>query len=423
MKVLVVGGGGREHALTWKLAQSSKIDKLYIAPGNPGTAQLGENIAIEDSDLEGLLYFALEKEIDLTIVGPEAPLVAGIVDLFQKNNLSIFGPDSSAARLEGSKVFSKNLMAKYNIPTAEYKVFTMTDEAISYIKQKGAPIVVKAEGLAAGKGVIVAETIEEAVQAVENIMIDEQFGQAGSRIVVEEYLSGEEATLLAFVDGETIVPMIPSQDHKPAYDGDKGPNTGGMGAYAPAPVLDQELYKQVYRDILLPTVNGLKNEGVEYKGILYCGLMIADGKARVLEYNVRFGDPETQVVLPLLETDLVEIIESVIDGRLNECEIIWSDRTSVCVIMASGGYPLEYEKGIAITGINNAEKLEGITVFQAGTADKDGQLVTAGGRVLGVTAVGQDYIDTIKQAYTGVDEIDFAAAHYRKDIGGKAINR
>ena len=423
MKILVVGSGGREHTLTWKLKQSDKVEKIFVAPGNAGTEELATNVNIKDTNINELVTFATRKEIDLTFVGPEAPLVEGIVDLFKEEGLAVFGPNQKAAQLEGSKVFSKNLMKEYDIPTAKYESFTEADEAIAYIKEEGAPIVVKAEGLAAGKGVIVAQSTTEAVEAVETIMLDEKFGAAGSRIVVEEFLTGEEATVLAFTDGETIVPLIASQDHKPAYDNDEGPNTGGMGAYAPAPVVDEELLAQVKADVLEPTIDGLKEEGVEYKGLIYCGLMIEDREVKVLEYNVRFGDPEAQAVLPLLETDLVDIAKAVNEKRLSEIEIEWSNKTAVCVIMASGGYPVDYETGEEITGIKEAEEDEDIIVFQAGTERKDGKLLTAGGRVLGVTAVGEGYQDTIEKAYQGVEEIDFAEAHYRSDIGAKAVKR
>ena len=423
MKILIVGSGGREHALTWKLKQSEQVDKIFVAPGNAGTGELAENVAIADTNIDKLIEFAKNKDIALTFVGPEAPLVEGIVDRFKAEGLSVFGPNQDAAQLEGSKVFSKNLMKKYDIPTAKYETFTQADAAIAYIKEEGAPIVVKAEGLAAGKGVIVAETTAEAVEAVETIMVNEKFGEAGTRIVVEEFLTGEEATVLAFTDGETIVPLISSQDHKPAYDNDEGPNTGGMGAYAPAPIVDDEMLSQVKEEILEPTLDGLKQEGIEYKGLIYCGLMIEDGVPKVLEYNVRFGDPEAEAVLPLLETDLVEIAEAVNNNQLDKIDIQWSDKTAVCVIMASGGYPIDYDTGKEITGIEKAEADEDTIVFQAGTAKENDKIVTAGGRVLGVTAVGDGYEDTIAKAYEGVERIEFADAHYRTDIGAKALDK
>ncbi len=422
MKVLVIGSGGREHTLVWKLKRSPQVEEIFAAPGNPGTAESATNVDIAADEIEQLLQFAQEEEIDWTFVGPEAPLVAGIVDRFEGEGLSIFGPNKEAARLEGSKVFSKNLMEKHEIPTAAYETFNEPAPATAYIKEIGAPIVVKAEGLAAGKGVFVAETEEEAVEAVETIMKDKKFGQAGTRIVVEEFLTGEEATVLAFTDGETIMPLISSQDHKPAYEGGEGPNTGGMGAYAPAPVVTDEVMNRVESEVLQPTLEALQAEGIDYKGLIYCGLMISDsGAPRVLEYNVRFGDPEAQVVLPLLKTDLVEVAAAIEEERLAEIDLDWSTKIAVCVIMASGGYPIEYETGREITGIKEAETEDRI-VFQAGTAQQDRKLVTAGGRVLGVTAFGDDYQATIDQAYQGVEKIDFAEAHYRTDIGSKALN-
>ncbi|HMA61209.1 MAG TPA: phosphoribosylamine--glycine ligase [bacterium] len=421
MKILVVGSGGREHTLVWKLSQSEKVSKIYCAPGNAGTEILAENVDIADTDIEALLEFAKKENIEMTFVGPEAPLVEGIVDKFEKEGLKVFGPSQSAAALEGSKVFSKKLMKDYGIPTAKYEVFTDPEKAIAYIKKIGAPIVVKAEGLAAGKGVIVADTVEEALDAVKLILVNDKFGEAGERIVVEEYLEGEEATVLAFVDGNTIKPMVPSQDHKPAYDNDKGPNTGGMGAYAPAPIVTDKMMETIYQDILIPTVQALKQEGIEYKGVLYCGLMIKNGQAKVLEYNVRFGDPEAQVVLPLLETDLVDIADAVVNGQLNKLEIKWKNKKALCVIMASGGYPIEYEKGKAITGIEQVNQNQDMIVFQAGTKNIDGKLLTDGGRVLAVTALGDDYKEVINKAYKGVEKIHFDDFHIRNDIGQKAL--
>lgn len=422
MKLLVVGSGGREHALVWKLLQSKKVDQIFVAPGNAGTEDIAQNVELESSNINGLVEFVRKEEIDLTFVGPEAPLVAGIVSAFEEAGLKIFGPEQAAARLEGSKVFAKNLMKEHRIPTAEYETFSEPEGAIDYIKKKGVPLVVKAEGLAAGKGVIVAETVEKAIKAVKEIMVDNKFGAAGERIVVEECLTGEEATVLAFTDGETIVPMLSSQDHKPAYDNDQGPNTGGMGAYAPAPVVTDELLDDVYNEILEPTVGALKEEGIKYKGILYVGLMIENGQAKVLEYNVRFGDPEAQVVLSLLKTDLVEIATAIINEELDKVAIEWLPGTAVCVIMASGGYPVEYETGKVIKGLDELKNQNDIHVFQAGTKLKDGKLVTAGGRVMGVTALGDGYQETIDKAYKGVDKLDFEDAHYRIDIGQKADN-
>jgi len=423
MKILLIGNGGRENALAWKLSQSSRVDQLYTAPGNPGTADFGQNIDFDAADQEGLLEFALKEKIDITVVGPEAPLAAGLVDLFLEHGIRVFGPNKTAAQLESSKVFSKNLMQKYDIPTAEYQSFTDPKKAAAYIKEKGAPIVVKAEGLAAGKGVIVAHKVEEAVEAVEKIMIDEKFGEAGEKIVVEEFLEGEEATILSFCDGKTIVPMIASQDHKAAYDGGKGPNTGGMGAYAPAPVVTEELMKEIKKDIIDKTLSALQSEGIDFKGIIYFGLMIKDGKAKVLEYNVRFGDPEAQVVLPLLKTDLVDIMEAVLDENLAEITIEWSDKKALCVVMASGGYPVAYEKSKKISGIEDVKENDELIVFQAGTKLADGELLTDGGRVLAVTAVDDDFEKVIEKAYAGVEKIEFDDFHIRHDIGHKALEK
>ena len=423
MNILLIGSGGRENALAWKLAQSSRVEELYIAAGNPGTSEFGENLEFDENNQEALLEFAIKEKIDITVVGPEAPLAAGIVDLFEDNNLKVFGPRKAGAQLESSKAFSKGLMQKYEIPTAAYRSFTEADKAVEYIKEKGAPIVVKASGLAAGKGVIVAQTVEEAVAAVETIMKDEKFGDAGEKVVVEEFLEGEEATILAFCDGKTIVPMIASQDHKPAYDGGKGPNTGGMGAYAPAPVVTDQIRKQFKREIMKPTLEALQSEGLNFKGIIYFGLMIKDGKAKVLEYNVRFGDPEAQVVLPLLETDLVDIMEAVLKGELDQIEIKWKPKKALCVVMASGGYPVEYQKGKEITGIREAAADQDIIVFQAGTRLEGNKLLTDGGRVLAVTALGDSFQEVIDKAYQGVEKIYFEDFHIRNDIGHKALKK
>lgn len=423
MNILLIGSGGRENALAWKLSQSSRVEELYIAAGNPGTAEYGENLEFAESNQEALLEFAIKEKIDITLVGPEAPLAAGIVDLFEEHGLKVFGPKQSAARLESSKAFSKELMQKYGIPTAEYKSFTEASQAVEYIKAKGAPIVVKASGLAAGKGVIVAQTEAEALAAVETIMEAEKFGEAGEKVVIEEFLEGEEATILAFCDGKTIVPMIASQDHKPAYDGGKGPNTGGMGAYAPAPVVTEQIKEDFITEIMEPTLKALQSEDLDFKGIIYFGLMIKDDKAKVLEYNVRFGDPEAQVVLPLLETDLVDIMEAVIEGKLDQIEIKWKDQKALCVVMASGGYPVEYEKGKEITGIKEANSAGDIIVFQAGTEFAEAKLLTAGGRVLAVTALGEQFEEVIEKAYAGVEKINFKDSQIRSDIGQKALKK
>jgi len=423
MKVLVVGSGGREHVIVWKLMQNLKVEKIFVAPGNAGTAQIAENIDIESTDIKGLLAFASREKIDFTFVGPEAPLVAGIVDVFEKAGLNVFGPQKKAAQLEGSKVFAKNIMKKNHIPTADYEVFSDPEQAIAYIEKIGGPIVVKADGLAAGKGVTVAKDREEAIVAVKEAMIDKKYGQAGEKVVIEECLQGEEATVMAFTDGKTVVPMVPSQDHKPAYDGGEGPNTGGMGAYAPAPVIEKGLLEDVKDNILVPIVKGLQDEGIDYKGVIYCGLMIDKDSVNVLEFNVRFGDPETQVVLPLLKNNLLTIAEAIREEKLSKIDIEWFEERMVCVIMASGGYPVKYEKGKEITGLNKVKDTEGVTVFHAGTEKKDDKLLTAGGRVLGVTAIGNNFENTIDKAYKSVEDIKFTDAHYRKDIGQKALNR
>jgi len=421
MKVLVVGGGGREHALVWKVAQSPKVTKIFAAPGNAGIAALAECVPIKAEDIPGMLSFARSNAVDLTIVGPEGPLSMGIVDEFAKAGLRIFGPSGKAAEIEGSKRFSKDLMRKYHIPTAEYDVFTDRSKAEAYVRKKGAPIVVKADGLAAGKGVIVAESVDEALKALDLIMVQKAFGAAGDRVVVEDCLIGEEASFMAFSDGRTVVPMASSQDHKRIFDADKGPNTGGMGAYSPAPIVTKKLEQSVMDKIMIPTVRAMEKEGRLFKGVLYAGLMIHQGEAKVLEFNARFGDPETQPIVARLETDLIEIIEAILDGTLSRLQIKWKPESAVCVVMASGGYPGNYEKGKVITGLDRAAKQPGVIVFHSGTALKDGGIVTDGGRVLGVTGLGPAVASAIDKAYVGVREIAFAGAHFRKDIGARAI--
>lgn len=423
MKLLVIGSGGREHTLAWKLAQSPKCEKLYAVPGNPGMEDIAEcisGISIEDND--AVVKLAKEKAIDLVVVGPEVPLTNGIVDALGEAGIKAFGPSKLAAEIEGSKAFSKGLMKKYGIPTAKYEVFTDAEAAREYVKKEGAPIVVKADGLAAGKGVIVAMTLEEALRAIDDIMEDKAFGQAGSRVVIEEFMDGEEASLLAFTDGETIVPMISSQDHKRVHDGDKGPNTGGMGTYAPAPVMTPDMVQAATERILKPAISAMKAEGRPYKGCLYAGLMITKDGPKVVEFNARFGDPETQVVLPLLESDLVEIMLACAEGCLGSLEIQWSKGAAVCVVMASGGYPGSYAKGKEITGLDEAKKV-GNLVFHAGTARKGGKIVTNGGRVLGVVAKADSIQDAVKHAYEGVGRIAFEDAFYRKDIAYRALAR
>jgi len=423
MKVLVVGGGGREHALVWKIAQSQMVDTLYCAPGNPGIASVAECVHIAADEIDALLDFALNEKIDLTVVGPEVPLTLGIVDLFRTKGLLIFGPTQAAARLEGSKAFSKDLMAKYGIPTASYCTFNDRDEAVAYIREQGAPIVVKADGLAAGKGVIVAMTQEEAISAVDDIMLDAVFGAAGSSVVVEEFMEGEEASFFAFTDGKHILPLASAQDHKRVYDNDEGPNTGGMGAYSPAPVVSDVVAAQVIDRIVKPTVDAMAKEGCPYTGILYVGLMIKDGKARVVEYNARFGDPEAQPLLVRMKSDLVPVLLACARGELDTIGLEWHDKAAVCVVMASGGYPASFEKGFEIKGLEKAEMIEDLLVFHAGTTLKDGKIVNNGGRVLGVTGLGVTVSDAISKAYQGVQMISWEGVHYRTDIGRKALDR
>ncbi|MBS4007741.1 MAG: phosphoribosylamine--glycine ligase [Clostridium sp.] len=423
MRVLVVGSGGREHVLVWKLLQSPRVEKVFCAPGNAGIAELAECVPIAIDQQEKMLEFARNNKIALTVVGPEAPLTAGLADIFLEAGLLVFGPNKAAAQLEGSKAFAKALMEKYRIPTAESRTFTSADSAFAYLKEKGAPIVVKADGLAAGKGVVVAATPEEAADAVRRIMVLREYGEAGNRVVIEEFLAGEEVSVLAFSDGRTVIPMVSAQDHKAVYDGDRGPNTGGMGAYSPAPVLSRELLAEVEEKILRPTVAGLASEGIVFRGILYAGLMITKTGPKVLEYNVRFGDPECQAVLPRLKSDLPTIMLAVINGSLFEQQIEWHDNHTACVVMAAGGYPGQYKQGEIITGLAQAARLTDVYVFHAGTAQKDDKTVTAGGRVLGVTGWGSSLQEALHKAYEAVEKISFPGAHYRRDIGRKALRR
>ncbi len=421
MKILVVGGGGREHALVWKIAQSPKVTKIFCAPGNAGISEQATIVPIKANDLNGLLEFALKKGIDLTVVGPEEPLTKGIVDLFESKGLTIFGSTQRASEIEGSKAFAKEMMKKYSIPTASYEIFEDHKEAIAYIRRHGAPIVVKADGLAAGKGVIVCKTVEEALQSVERIMLEKIFGDAGSRVVIEEYLVGEEASYIAFTDGKVILPMASSQDHKAVFDGDEGPNTGGMGAYSPASVVTDEVHEKILERVLRPMIQGMGEEGRPYKGVLYAGLMIHDGHPKVLEFNARFGDPETQPVLMRMKGDIVPILEACIKGNLSRHQIGWDSQASVCVVMASRGYPGDYGKGKIIQGLKEVSQMKGVFVFHAGTEIKDGQVVTNGGRVLGVTGLGEDIPRAIEKTYQAVKKITWDGAHYRTDIGRKAL--
>jgi phosphoribosylamine--glycine ligase len=421
MKVLVVGGGGREHALVWKIAQSPKVTRIYCAPGNAGISEQATIIPIKANDLNGLLEFAVKEEIDLTVVGPEDPLTKGIVDLFESKGLLIFGANKKSAEIEGSKAFAKEMMKKYHIPTAFYEIFENRSEAVRYIRKQGAPIVVKADGLAAGKGVIVCKSVEEAIQSVDKIMVERIFGEAGNRVVIEEYLVGEEASYIAFTDGKAILPLASSQDHKPIFDGDQGPNTGGMGAYSPAPVVTEEVHEKIIEKILRPIIYGMGEEDRVYKGVLYAGLMIHDGHPKVLEFNARFGDPETQPVLMRMKGDIVPILEACMKGTLSQQRIEWDSRASVCVVMASKGYPGDYEKGEVVKGLKEVSRMEGVFVFHAGTALKDGQVMTNGGRVLGVTGLGEDILGAIEKTYQAVKKISWEGAYYRTDIGRRAL--
>ncbi|WP_417912135.1 phosphoribosylamine--glycine ligase [Candidatus Electronema sp. TJ] len=423
MKVLVIGSGGREHALVWKLSQSEKVKAIYCAPGNAGIRKLATCVKIAADDVDGLLDFAIRESICLTVVGPENALAAGIVDRFQAKELRIFGPTAAAAELEGSKVFCKDFLKKYNIPTAEYESFDRPDAAKKFIDKIGAPCVVKADGLASGKGVLVCQTKTEAKHAVDLIMKDRAFGEAGSRVVVEEFLSGEEASFIAFVDGENVLPLPSSQDHKAIFEGDRGPNTGGMGAYSPAPVLDDSMTMRVMNEVMLPAVRGMAAEGRPYKGMLYAGLMLDGDKINVLEFNCRFGDPECQPLLMRLQTDVVDIFEKAIDGALDEIELEIDPRPAVCVVMASEGYPGSYKAGKPITGLVNAAKLKDVMVFHAGTTIENQTTLTAGGRVLGVTAMDISIAKAIERAYKAVDKIKWKGSYFRRDIGHRALRR
>jgi len=422
MKVLVVGGGGREHTLAWKIAQSPLVEKVFCTPGNAGIAAHASCVPMSPEDQEGLVTFVKDKQIDLTVVGPEAPLVMGIVDRFREDDLAIIGPSKAAAQLEGSKVFSKNLMHKYNIPTGFHASFTNITEAESYVRDMGAPIVVKADGLAAGKGVIVCNKVDKAIQAIHSIMVDKAFGDAGNAVVIEEYLTGEEASFIALTDGKTILPLATSQDHKQLLDDDKGPNTGGMGAYSPALVIHPKLSKQIMEEIMLRTIKAMASEGAVFQGFLYAGIMITDDGPRVLEFNVRMGDPEAQPVLTRMKSDIVPIFQSILNGDLKDQEIEWDDKSSVCVVLASEGYPKSYQKGFEITGLNKIQDPD-VVVFHAGTAMKEDKIVTSGGRVLGVTGLGYDLKEAIRKTYASVDMIDFKGKYFRKDIGQKGLKR
>lgn len=419
MKVLVIGGGGREHTIVWKLAQSPKISELYCAPGNGGISKLATCVGIKATDIDAVVEYSKANKMDLVVVAPDDPLAQGMVDKLGEAGIRAFGPVKAAAILEGSKAFSKDLMKKYNIPTAGYMVFENSTEALNYLDTVKAPIVVKADGLALGKGVIIAMTIEEAKAAVNDIMNDKLFGEAGSKIVIEEYIEGPEVSILAFTDGKTIVPMVSSQDHKRAFDQDQGPNTGGMGTFSPSPLYDEELANYCMKEVFIPTIDAMNKEGRTFKGVIYFGLMLTKDGPKVLEYNARFGDPETQVVLPRLKTDLLDIFEAIIDEKLSDIQIEWNDNAAVCVVAASGGYPGKYALGLEINGLDDAQSNAETIVFHAGTTFKDNKFFTAGGRVLGVTAVEDTMEMAINKAYAGIEKISFEGMHYRKDIGRK----
>ncbi|PKM67983.1 MAG: phosphoribosylamine--glycine ligase [Firmicutes bacterium HGW-Firmicutes-2] len=419
MKVLVIGGGGREHAIIWKLAQSKKVTEIYCAPGNAGIMEMANCVDISATDVEGLLDFALEKAIDLTVVGMDDPLMLGVVDIFESKGLRIFGPRKNAAILEGSKVFAKDLMKKYNIPTAGYEVFEDPNQAKAYLKTCPYPTVLKADGLALGKGVLICETEEEALAGVDEIMIAQKFGDAGKVMVVEEFMTGPEVSVLSFCDGDHILPMVSAQDHKRVFDNDEGPNTGGMGTFSPSRYYTEEVHEVAMKTIFEPSLKAMKAEGRSFTGIIFFGLMLTPQGIKVLEYNARFGDPEAQVVLPKLKTDLFDVLQAAIDGRLDEVELEWDRRPTVCVVMASGGYPIAYEKGYPITGLEEQKKKDDVVVFHAGTKKEGDRVVTNGGRVLGVTAFGKSMEEARKTAYEAVSEIEFENKQYRTDIGIK----
>ena len=423
MNILVVGGGGREHSLCWAIKKSPKCGKLFCAPGNAGIANIAICIDIASEDVAGLVAFAKRNAIGLVIIGPEVPLVLGLVDALEAESINVFGPSAAAAKLEGSKAFMKDLFAKYNIPTAAYGRFTDYDKAVSYVREHGAPIVVKASGLAAGKGVFLAETENDAIKALDQMMNNQSFGDAGNEVVVEEFLYGEEASFFALVDGKTAIPLISAQDHKAAYDGDKGPNTGGMGAYSPAVVVTEALAKEIMTTIIQPTIDGMAAEGYPYKGVLFAGLMINEGKVKTLEFNVRFGDPECQVLMTRLDSDLVEALEAAATGRLSEVEIAWKNEAALIVVLATDGYPGRYEKGSEVKCLDQANEIEGITVFHAATKADGTRILANGGRVLGVTALGADVTEAQKKAYQAVNTIDWPEGFCRRDIGWRAVDR
>ncbi len=421
MKVMVVGSGGREHALVWKLYQSEKAGKIYAAPGNDGLAELAELVDIDMTDISGLANFARKQKIDLTIVGPEEPLVAGIVNEFQARNLKIFGPTREAAMLEGSKIFAKQLLNRYNIPTADFEVFTDPSEAISYLKDTDYPRVIKAEGLARGQGTKIVTSQQEAIKTVNRIMEDRIFGDAGERIVVENFLTGQEISIMALTDGETLLPLAASRDHKPVFDGDEGPNTGGMGAYSPVPYLSEAEEEEIYRQIMYPTLKALRAEDINYQGVLYAGLILTSSGPKVLEFNARFGDPESQAVLPRLQDDLLAVIEEIVAGRLTRKKLSWSKESAVSVVLAAGGYPLTYDEGDEISGLDKVNRYDNLLVFHAGTRKTGEKFITSGGRVLNLTILAEGFFSAVNQVYQHIEEIYFRDMHYRSDIGRSAL--
>jgi phosphoribosylamine--glycine ligase len=423
LRILIVGSGGREHALAWKLIQSPHVDKIFAAPGNGGTALIAENVPVSDDDIPGLTALAREKNVDLVVTGPELPLVLGLKDALDREGIACFGPGAFAAQLEGSKAFAKTVMREAGVPTADFRVFDDYDEAKAHVNERPAPMVVKADGLAAGKGVIVCKTREEALDALDQCMVEKNFGEAGERVVVEDALEGEEASFLAFCDGDEVLIMPSSQDHKPVGEGDTGPNTGGMGAYSPAPVLPESDYEKTANLVIRPIIRALSEAGSPFAGVLYAGLMYTAEGPMVLEYNVRFGDPECQPLMARLDSDLAELMMACVEGRLAEVRAEWKDDTSICVVMAADGYPGKYPKGMEISGLDEAEDVPGVTVFQAGTKLEGGKIVSSGGRILGVTALGADLADAGDKAYRAVEKINFENSYYRRDIGEKGLKR
>lgn len=421
MKILVVGSGGREHALVWKIAQSKDTEQIFAAPGNAGIAKVAKCVDISSDNIDGLVKFAKDNYIDLTVVGPEAPLVAGIVDIFDKAGLRIFGPTALAARLEASKVFAKQVMIKSGVPTAACEIFGDSQQAKDYVRQKGVPVVVKADGLAQGKGVIVARTQQQALDAISSIMDEKVFGAAGNKVIIEDCLEGEEASILVFCDGKNFIPLPSSQDHKRAFDNDEGPNTGGMGAYSPAPIINNRLMKKILNEIIKPVVAEMEKIGCPYKGVLYTGIMITKNGPQALEFNVRFGDPETQAILPRLNTDLVRVMQAVIDTSIDKIKLSFRKESCVCVVVASGGYPGDYQKGKEIFGLDSLKDNDKIILFHAATKSEGNKILTNGGRVLGITALGKDIKAAIDNSYRAIEKIKFEGMHYRRDIGAKAV--